>query len=104
MKDVVMHCFCGRKGLIKRGVENGWFFSVPPAVVRWESFKMLVEMVPVEQLLTETDSPYLSPVAGERNEPANVGVTVKEIARIKGISVKEVGERIWENAGKLGFV
>ena len=103
MKDVVMHCFCGRKSLIKRCVGNGWFFSVPPAIMRWDNFKMLVEVVPLGQLLTETDSPYLSPVVGERNEPANVLVTLKEIARIKGVSLGEVSEAVWENAKKMFF-
>lgn len=101
MEKVVMHCFNGRKSLIRRGVENGWFFSVPPNVVRLEHFKMLVEMVPLGQLLTETDSPYLSPVVGERNEPVNVRVTLKEIARIKGVSVEEVAGEIFKNAKKL---
>jgi len=87
--------------LIRRCVENGWSFSVPPVITRLQHFKMLVEMVPLEQILTETDAPYLSPVAGERNEPANVLVTVKEIARIKGLSEEEVGGKILENAKKL---
>ena len=101
MDKVVMHCFCGKKSLIKRCVGNGWSFSVPPAIMRWDNFKMLVEVVPIEQILTETDAPYLSPVARERNEPANVAVTIGEIARIKGIGEKEVAEKIWENAEKL---
>ena len=101
---IVIHCFCGKKSLIKRGVENGWFFSVAPAIKRWQNFQMMVEIVPIEQLLTETDSPFLSPVVGERNESANVAVTIGEIARIKGISEKEVADKIWENAGKLGLV
>ena len=101
MKEVVIHCFCGKKKLIKRGVENGWFFSVAPAIKRWQNFQMMVDMVPIEQLLTETDSPFLSPVVGERNEPANVAVTIREIARIKGISEKEVADKIWENAERL---
>jgi len=101
MKRVIMHCFNGRKALIRRCVENGWSFSVPPVIVRLEHFKMLTEMVPLGQILTETDAPYLSPVVGERNEPANVLVTVKEIARIKGLDVDEVAERIFENAEKL---
>ncbi|MBT3398236.1 TatD family hydrolase [archaeon] len=104
MEKVVMHSFNGKKSLIRRVVENGWFFSVPPVITRLDHFKMLVEMVPIEQLLTETDAPYLSPVAGERNESANVAVTVKVIAEIKGISGEEVAEKIWENAKRLGFV
>jgi TatD DNase family protein len=98
MRKVVMHCFCGKKKLIRRGVELGWFFSVPPAIVRWENFKMLVGEVPLGQLLTETDAPYLGPVLGERNESSNVLVTLEEIAKIKGVSKEEVGERVWENA------
>jgi len=101
MKDVVMHCFCGRKSLIKRCVDNGWYFSVPPAIMRWDNFKVLVEMVPLGQLLTETDAPYLSPVVGERNEPSNVLVTLKEIARIKGVGVDGVAGEIFKNVGKL---
>jgi TatD DNase family protein len=97
-KKVVMHCFNGKKSLIKRCIENGWFFSVPPVITRLDHFKMLVELVPLEQLLTETDSPYLSPVAGERNEPANVSVTIEEIAKIKGISKEKVAEQIFNNA------
>lgn len=98
MKRVVLHCFCGKKSLIKSGVENGWYFSVPPIITRLQHFQMLVEMVPIEQLLTETDSPYLSPVAGERNEPANVEVTIKEIAKIKSLSKEEVVSEIFNNA------
>lgn len=98
---IIMHCFSGKKSLIKRCQENGWFFSIPPVITRLEHFKMLVNMVPIEQLLTETDSPYLSPVQGERNEPANVAVTVKEIAKIKNLSEEEVAEQIWKNAKEL---
>lgn len=100
-RKVVMHCFCGRKALIRRCVENGWSFSVPPAIKRWKNFEMLVEMVPLGQILTETDAPYLGPVARERNESANVLVTLEEIARVKGFGAEEVAEKIWENAREL---
>ena len=43
---------------------------------------IIVEIVPLKQLLTETDSPYLAPVKGERNEPANVKYTIKEIVSL----------------------
>jgi TatD DNase family protein len=101
IKNVVMHCFNGRKSLIKRCVENDWYFSVPPVIMRLEHFQTLVGLVPLEQLLTETDAPYLSPVAGERNEPANIAVTVKEIAKIKELNEEEVAEQIFNNAEKV---
>jgi TatD DNase family protein len=101
VKNAIIHCFMGKKSLIKRGVENGWYFSVPPVITRLEHFRMLVLMVPIEQLLTETDSPYLSPVAGERNEPSNVIVTVREIAKIKGMDEEEVRKKIIENTKRV---
>lgn len=97
----VMHCFSGKKRLIKEGVTQGVYFSVPPVITRLEHFKTLVEIVPLTQILTETDAPYLSPVAQTRNEPANVTITIKEIAKIKGISESEVADQIYKNAKTL---
>ncbi len=101
MEKVVMHCFSGKKALIRRVVENGWSFSVPAVITRLEHFKMLVEMVPLAQILTETDGAYLAPVAGTRNEPGNVLITLNEIAKIKGLGVEEVAEKVWGNAERL---
>ena len=98
---IIMHCFSGKKALIRRCAENGWFMSVPPVITRLQHFETLVGLVPLNQLLTETDSPYLSCVAGKRNEPVNVKVSVKEIARIKELSEDEVKTQIYENAKKL---
>lgn len=100
-KKVLMHCFNGKKSLIKRCVELGWSFSVPPIITRLDHFKMLVEMVPLEQLMTETDAPYLSPEAGTRNESANVRVTIKEIAKIKELPEEEVAEKLFDNAKEM---
>lgn len=101
MKKVVMHSFNGKKALIRRCVGNGWSFSVPAVIARLQHFETLVGLVPLEQLLTETDAPYLSPVAGERNESANVAVTIKKIAQIKGLDEGEVAEQIFINARNL---
>ena len=100
-KKVIMHSFNGRKSLIRRCVELGWSFSIPAVITRLEHFKMLVKIVPLEQLLTETDAPYLSPTAGTRNESANVVITIKEIAHIKEISEEEVALQIFKNAKEL---
>jgi TatD DNase family protein len=101
LKKVILHCFSGRKTLIKRGIDLGYYFSIPPVITRLQHFQTLVSMVPIEQLLTETDAPYLSPVAGERNEPSNVQVTIKEIAKIKNLPEEKVAEIIFNNAKKL---
>ena len=58
-------------------------------------------MVELKQLLTETDAPYLAPVAGERSEPRDVVGTIDEIAKIKGLSKEEVAKQILENTEKV---
>jgi len=98
---VVMHCFSGRKHIIQRIRENGWYFSVPCNINRSLHFQQLVNDVPVEQLLTETDAPLLSPTPGEVNRPDNVLQTVKKIAEIKKLTPVEVSNMIYANYQKV---
>lgn len=98
---VVNHCFSGKKNLIKRAAEKGHYFSIPPNVIRSQSFQTLIKMVDLKQLLTETDSPYLSPFPEQRNEPANVVESIKKIAEIKEISVEEAAKAVWNNYVKV---
>ncbi|MBR9679224.1 MAG: TatD family hydrolase [Nanoarchaeota archaeon] len=81
---VVMHAFTGKNSLVGECVERGYFFSIPGIVVRSEQSQKIVELVPVEQLLTESDSPYLGPVKGERNSPLSIPQVVEKISKIKG--------------------
>ena len=94
---VIQHCFSGRKSLITKGTELGHYFSIPPCIVKSSNFQTLVKKVPLSQLLTETDSPWLSPFKEQMNEPALVVESIKQIAVVKEISEKEVAEQIWKN-------
>jgi len=98
---VILHCFAGRKSLVTRAKELGYYFSVPPSTVRTGNFNTLIRKVPIEQLLTETDAPWQSLIKGEINEPANVLETVKKIAEIKDISIEEAADKIWQNYEKV---
>jgi TatD DNase family protein len=100
-KNVIMHCFMGNKNLIKRAAQNGWYFSVPAVITRLQHFQTLVELVDIKQLLTETDAPYLAPKSGERSEPSDVAITIKEIARIKKLSEEEVANQIYNNTKNI---
>lgn len=94
---IIQHCFSGRKSLMSEAISLGHLFSIPPNILRADNFKTLVKKAPIEQLLTETDAPWLSPFPGKRNEPSFVLETIKMIAEIKGISVEEAAAKIWGN-------
>ncbi len=97
---VINHCFSGKKKLIKQGVELGHFFSVPPSVVHAQNFQILVEIVPLNQLLTETDSPFMGPNREWPNKPSNSKFTIQKIAEIKNLSEDLVEKQILENYKK----
>ena len=97
VKHVVLHCFTGRKHIVKKAVDLGYYFSIPAVIEKLQHFKMVAEMANINQLLSETDGPWLSPVAGKHNEPANVIYTVRNIAKIKGFDEEETANNIWLN-------
>ncbi|MBT7902369.1 TatD family hydrolase [Candidatus Woesearchaeota archaeon] len=96
-KKVVLHCFCGKHKLVKRAAENGWHFSIPTNVLRSQHFQKVVEIVGINQLLTETDAPYLSPVPGTINEPSFIVGSIKKIAEIKKMTEQETANNIFKN-------
>ena len=101
LKKVILHSFGGRKTLMKRAADNGWSFSVPAVITRLQHFETLVSLVNINQLLTETDAPWLSPVAGVRNEPANVLASVKKIAELKKFNVEETADSVFLNYQRM---
>jgi len=100
-KRVQLHAFDGRAAKALPAVEAGFFFSVPPSVVRSIQKQKLVRHLPLSCLLVETDSPVLGPDAESRNEPANVTVSVQAIADLKALAVDEVAAAVTQNAVRL---
>ena len=100
--DVVFHCFSGSVEFARECLKQGWYIALGGVV----TFKNAVKTkevaidVPLDRLMLETDSPYLTPVPfrGKENQPAYVRYVADEIAKIKGIDVKEVIESTTKNA------
>jgi TatD DNase family protein len=101
----VMHCFSGDVEVARKVLDLGFFISVTGVVTfpKAQVVKDVVRYVPLEHLLIETDSPFLSPVPyrGKPNEPARVIHVAEEIARIKEVSIQEVAQCTSANARDL---
>jgi len=104
LRKVIMHCFNGSKAMVKKISDNGWYFSIPANVVNAYQFQDIVKVVNINQLFTETDSPYLSPFRGKydgRNEPSHIIEAIKKIAELKGMDSQEVEKNIYMNFQKV---
>jgi TatD DNase family protein len=98
---VVMHCFSS-PGLLDTALERGYYVSFAGNVTypKASDLRAASAQVPAERILAETDSPYLAPQArrGRPNEPANVVLTVQELAKIRRVDPDELGAQIAANA------
>lgn len=98
---VVFHCYGGNMTQAKRIIDNGWYFSIPTSIGNSKNLKKVVDNAFMSQLLSETDSPYLSPYQSQINEPANIPVVINEIASIKKMEKIEVMNNIFFNFKKV---
>lgn len=99
----VMHCYTGSAKLAEVYLRLGLYVGFTGVVTFSEEYDEVIDAVPMERMLIETDCPYLSPVPrrGERNVPNNVSLVGEHIARVKGIKKEEVFEQTARNALEL---
>ena len=100
-RRVQMHAFDGKITAARPALEAGYFFSVPPSIVRSRQKQKLVRHLPLDCLLVETDSPVLGPDPHGRNEPVNLKVSVRAIAEIKAVPEERVIEAVVANTRAL---
>lgn len=97
----ILHCFSGKLKLVEKANKEGCYFSIPTNIVRAEHFQKIVEILPKEKILTETDSPYLSPFREKKNSPEFISESIKVISRIWKMSIKKTEKQIEKNFEKL---
>ncbi len=101
----VVHCFSGDEIFLKKCLDLGFFISFTCNITyrKAQNLRTLVELMPLDRLMLETDAPFLPPEGfrGKRNEPAYVRLLAEEIARIKEISFEEVSRVTTDNARKF---
>ena len=103
----LIHCFTGGLEFAKKLLELGCLISFSGIITFKKSsdLRNVVKYVPIEKMLIETDSPYLSPdpFRGKSNEPANVKIVAETIASIKQITFGEVASSTTANFEKFFF-
>ena len=101
----VVHCYSYSKELAKTFLDMGFFFGIGGVVTfsNGRKLKEVVEYLPLERIVLETDSPYLAPVPfrGKRNDSGKLAYVVEQIAKIKGLTTEEVIQVTMQNTYNL---
>lgn len=104
-KRGILHCCQLNKDLVKAGLDTGFYisFAGPVTFKNSKNADEIINMVPNDRILIETDSPYLSPEPnrGKRNDSRNVRYVAEKIANVKGKSIDEIAEITYENAKRV---
>ena len=95
VKKAVMHCFSGKKKFVQRCIDNKWSLTIPGDIIRGQQFQEMAKMIPLKQILTETDFPV------KKFEPADISESLKKIAEIKGLDIQELSNIIFQNYQRL---
>jgi TatD DNase family protein len=101
----VMHCFTGSYEIAQRCIKIGFFISYggPVTFKNAHNVRETAARIPLDRLVVETDSPYLTPhpYRGKRNEPARVRLVAEKLAELHGRTVEEIEEITYANALRL---
>jgi len=101
----VFHCCPLNRELVKEALKLDFYisFAGPVTFKNSKNANEIIEMVPLEKILIETDSPYLSPepLRGRRNDSRNVKHVAQKIAEVKGVSIEEIAKSTYENTKKV---
>ena len=101
----IFHCCPLNRELVKEALKLGYYISMagPITFKNSKNANEIIEMVPIEKILIETDSPYLAPepVRGTTNNSINLKYIVKKIASVKEMTEEEIARITYENAERI---
>lgn len=101
----IFHCCPLNRELVKEALKLGYYisFAGPITFKNSKNASEIIDMVPLDKILIETDSPYLSPEPnrGKRNDSRNVKFMAKKIAEVKQMSLEEIARITYENANRV---
>ncbi len=98
----VIHCFTGTLEQAQKYIALGFYIGINGIIFKF-NINETIKTIPLENMVVETDCPYLTPPMAEhkRNEPVFIKHTIQKIAKLKGVTVQDVCETTTQNAKKL---
>jgi TatD DNase family protein len=101
----VIHCFTGNLSQVEKALALGWYLSISGIATFKKSLelKKVIQHIPINRLLIETDAPWLAPEGyrGKDNEPSYIHVLIKTLAEIYELSFEELSQKTFDNASKV---
>lgn len=95
--SVQLHCF-NEPTLVQAVVDQSWLMSIPTSVVSRNRMQRIAQLMPLANMLLETDAPYLAPIHGQTNEPANLANAIVKLAEIKNTPSEIIAHTTTDNA------
>lgn len=103
--SLVFHCFQPSDAIASLVIKRGWFIGLGGNITykRSEHSLEIIKLIPIDQIMVETDAPYLTPVPlrGTRNESKNIKYVIERLSEIKGIDTESLSNILYDNSIKF---
>lgn len=96
IRNAIFHWYSGDITILKQILESGYYFSINPSMVNSKSGQKLISEIPLDKILTETDSPYTM-IGNRKTRPIDVKVVINYLAKSNGVSIEFVENKIYSN-------
>jgi TatD DNase family protein len=93
---IILHWYSGSKPGLKRAIENGYYFSINYSMVKSNSGRELIRMMPNNRLLLETDAPFVKN-NNKPFHPSNINLIIEELSNLLGLSYEQTVPLLWNN-------
>jgi TatD DNase family protein len=100
IKNAIFHWYSGGAKVLREIIENGYYFSINPAMVKSKSGQKLIAEIPLDRILTETDSPYTQ-IGSRTTNPSDVKIVISYLSESKSMSAEVVENKIYSNFKSL---
>ena len=101
--NIVLHWYSGSIQTLEKALNNGYYFSINPSMVKTKKGQEIIKRIPIERLLTETDGPFVK-VNGNEVSPLDIEIIINEISSIHKIDPQETKRKVEANFLRINSI